>query len=178
MVLLAFRFISLLSFPFCCIGQVLSDIWIQLPSVISKEYFGSGYCSPKGSILVDLLHRLDIHGLRTGFLGRMCCRHRGNSPVSPELFSSLIAALEEREMQNSWDPLKKLHPLIFGVIAPALAFLTALYWAVLYEGDTFDFENVMRHGLSALLSVIDLLMTRIPIVSYHFQIRHDIHSWV
>ena len=47
--------------------------------------------------------------------------------------------------------------------------MTAFYWAVLWDGD-LSYTNICKHGVIQLLLLVDLCLSRIPVVSYHYTV--------
>lgn len=67
--------------------------------------------------------------------------------------------------------------LSYIIALPSGITSTLFYWAVLYdphdkEGDDhLSFSNVMKHGAVYLPLLVDLTLSRVPVVSYHYSVR-------
>lgn len=61
---------------------------------------------------------------------------------------------------------------MFQTISAASLFLAIFYWAVIYDGNHVEFDNVMRHGLNVVVLFGDLFLSRIPVVSYHYEVSN------
>ena len=67
------------------------------------------------------------------------------------------------------------HQITMEVAITSAFFLTVFYWLVLVfllEYDvTIDVNTFMKHGANCLLALLEVVLTRIPFVSYHFLVR-------
>eukprot|EP00210_Caulerpa_lentillifera_P009454 g9014.t1 len=77
---------------------------------------------------------------------------------------------ENNERRTQWAFIHKVYVMTFVTVCSSSIFLSIFYWTVLYDGSNVKLDDAMRHGINVLLLLIDLLMSRIPIISYHFQV--------
>ena len=57
------------------------------------------------------------------------------------------------------------------MVAAASITLTVFYWAAVYKkGDKMLLGNPLKHGVSALLLLVEVFLSRVPLVSYHVQV--------
>ncbi len=57
--------------------------------------------------------------------------------------------------------------------------LTLCYWTSDYEpGSPVVVTNPFKHGVSAVLLLLDVFLSRAPIVSYHVAVRECGRGWV
>ena len=75
------------------------------------------------------------------------------------------------------DLLHNLYSLLSSVAGPSAIFVALMYWAILrrfIERDNprkrFDPVDAMLHGGNALFLVLDVLLSRVPVASSHFQV--------
>jgi hypothetical protein len=80
---------------------------------------------------------------------------------------------EEQQQENlkAWRSVDKIHLLLFEMIAAASITLTIFFWAAVYKGEKMTVANPLKHGVSALLLLIEVVISRVPLVSYHVQVR-------
>ncbi|GMH40961.1 hypothetical protein BSKO_08865 [Bryopsis sp. KO-2023] len=70
-----------------------------------------------------------------------------------------------------WQALDKAFVIVYVTAASNAIFLTAFYWVVIYEPEgTLHLDNVFRHGVNVVVMLGELIISRLPIVSYHLQI--------
>ncbi len=70
---------------------------------------------------------------------------------------------------TQWTTLKVIHLLSVETAATATLFLTVFYWIALAAGPVTA-DNVMKHGANNGVALGDVLLSRVPFVSYHFQV--------
>jgi len=70
-----------------------------------------------------------------------------------------------------WTALKVIHLLSVETAATATLFLTVFYWIALAAGPVTA-DNVMKHGANNGVALGDVLLSRVPFVSYHFQVLY------
>ncbi|XP_064637767.1 protein rolling stone-like [Lineus longissimus] len=58
--------------------------------------------------------------------------------------------------------------VIHNAAALSSTTITILYWALLYQGPTVHWLNVVAHGLNALYFCLDVWLGKIPVRWYHF----------
>ena len=68
-----------------------------------------------------------------------------------------------------WTVLKVIHLLSVETAATATLFLTVFYWIALASGPVTA-DNIMKHGANNGVALGDVLLSRVPFVSYHFQV--------
>ena len=75
------------------------------------------------------------------------------------------------------DLLHNLYSLLSSVAGPSAIFVALMYWAILRRfierdnpGKRFDPVDAMLHGGNALFLVLDVLLSRVPVASSHFQV--------
>jgi hypothetical protein len=73
-----------------------------------------------------------------------------------------------RENLKAWSWIEALWYQIFITVLCSSMALTVFYWATLYDGSVIYIDNVMRHGGSLILLLVELLITRIPVFSFAF----------
>ena len=67
-----------------------------------------------------------------------------------------------------WD---KAFLLIAVTTAVSAVVLTAFYWALIHKKkDGIKIDSVFKYGANVVVILLDLLLSRIPIVTYHFQV--------
>ena len=69
-----------------------------------------------------------------------------------------------------WTLLEKVFCLLFQTVASATLFLTVFYWSFLANGNR-DADNLMRHGFNNVMIAMEIVLSRMPFVSYHYQVR-------
>jgi hypothetical protein len=89
-----------------------------------------------------------------------------NSNHSKDIETSDPAAQDEKPSTWSWIEALWYHVYV-TVLCSSMA-LTAFYWLTLYDGSTVNIDNVMRHGGSLFLLLVELFISRIPIFSFAF----------
>lgn len=72
--------------------------------------------------------------------------------------------------QQGWNALKVVHVLSVETTAAATLFLTVFYWVGLVSGRVTA-DNIMKHGANNAVILGDVLLSRVPFASYHFQVR-------
>lgn len=45
------------------------------------------------------------------------------------------------------------------------------YWAALAGSGNRQADNIMKHGTNNILILLDIVLSRVPFVSYHFWVR-------
>ena len=75
-----------------------------------------------------------------------------------------------------WTALKVIHLLSVETAATATLFLTVFYWIALASGPVTA-DNVIKHGANNGVALGDVLLSRVPFVSYHFQVRFLLCPW-
>lgn len=69
-----------------------------------------------------------------------------------------------------WEFMEKALVIVYVTVASNAIFLTAFYWMVIYDGETPEADNIFRHGINVVILLVELVLSRIPIVSYHLQV--------
>ena len=77
--------------------------------------------------------------------------------------------------------------VVFQVVnetsAACSLFVAVFYWAALSGDGSSNVSNKMKHGLNNVLILGDVLLSRVPFVSYHFQVQQisctssSLHAW-
>jgi hypothetical protein len=71
-----------------------------------------------------------------------------------------------------WTLLHKAYLVAFILAANASVTSTVFYWPAIHKpGAQVRWDAPIEHGASALLLLLDLALSRTPVVSYHFQVR-------
>ena len=78
--------------------------------------------------------------------------------------------IETTFITQRWTTLKVIHLLSVETAAAATLFLTISYW-IWPGGGAITADNVIKHGVNNAVIVGDILLSRMPIVSYHYQAR-------
>ncbi|KAF6262251.1 hypothetical protein COO60DRAFT_1497111 [Scenedesmus sp. NREL 46B-D3] len=77
------------------------------------------------------------------------------------------------ELKQKWDCLSCLHCIIMEVATTAAFFVSFWYWVgvVVIGGSSFTVNGgtMMAHAGNVVVALLQVLLTRLPIVSYHFQ---------
>lgn len=75
-----------------------------------------------------------------------------------------------------WDFLSKAHCLLLEAAATAALFVTFWFWvgviALVRDGVLIHASSFMAHGGNAGVALLVVLLSRLPFVSYHFQVQH------
>ena len=69
-----------------------------------------------------------------------------------------------------WTAPKVIHLLSVETVAASTLFLTVFYWVALAGGRVTG-DNIMKHGANNGVILVDILLSRVPFASYHFQVR-------
>lgn len=73
---------------------------------------------------------------------------------------------------HSWSVPLASYQLLLTTTCSASIMLTIFYWFADYvPGSELRFDNPIKHGASSLLLLLDVAMSRMPLVSYHVQVR-------
>lgn len=70
---------------------------------------------------------------------------------------------------SRWTTLKVIHLLSVETAAAATLFLTVFYWVGLANGNVAA-DNYLKHGANNVVILGDVLLSRVPFVSYHYQV--------
>ena len=76
---------------------------------------------------------------------------------------------------HGWPPLDTAFLVLTAVVTPASIFLSAFFWGVLYPhiaaggGGAPPTHMILEHGGNVALLLTDAVISRVPVVSYHFQ---------
>lgn len=66
--------------------------------------------------------------------------------------------------------MEKAFLLVYTSACSCGIFLTLFYWLVVYNGETIRVDNVSRHGVNVIFMLGDLVLSKVPICSYHLQV--------
>jgi hypothetical protein len=103
--------------------------------------------------------------------------HRQRHPQQFITSAAPAASSQQAQTQPAWLLTQQLHLLLLVTVASASLTLTAFYWAAVYvKGEYLRFDNPIKHGASAFLLLVELLVSRTPLVSYHVQVRAGRHQ--
>ena len=78
--------------------------------------------------------------------------------------------------RHGWPPVDTAFLVLTAVVTPASIFLSAFFWVALYPhiaatsgGAPPPTHMVLEHGGNVALLLADAVISRVPVVSYHFQ---------
>ncbi|KAK9818034.1 hypothetical protein WJX72_006010 [[Myrmecia] bisecta] len=71
---------------------------------------------------------------------------------------------------SKWTILDKAYCFVAETNVAATLFLSGFYWAFLYKGGPVAVDNVLKHGTNNIFTLLDVCMSRLPFVSYHYQV--------
>lgn len=69
-----------------------------------------------------------------------------------------------------WPQLDSFFLVAFQTVCAASVFLTIFYWVCVYQPETMAASSPLKHGMSAALMLLDVLLSRIPIMMRHAQV--------
>ncbi len=56
---------------------------------------------------------------------------------------------------------------------PSCCLPQVFYWAALAGNGNRRVDNILKHGTNNALILLDIVLSRVPFVSYHFQVHTD-----
>jgi hypothetical protein len=79
-----------------------------------------------------------------------------------------------------WDWLSILHCLVMETATSAAFLLTFWFWvgivAIAYSGFDKDATTFLAHGGNVVMAALEVALTRLPVVSYHYQVGY--YVWI
>jgi len=93
------------------------------------------------------------------------------SVVAPATTKHPSPEQQQQENLKAWRAVHKIHLLLFEMVAAASITLTVFFWAAVYKKENkMLLEYPVKHGVSALLLLVEVFVSRVPLVSYHVQV--------
>lgn len=82
--------------------------------------------------------------------------------------------------KSTWSSLEKLLALLIQCIGTCSIAVSVFYWSMfavclLFCGQVL-FDNIIEHGVTAILMMAEIFLSRTPVVSYHLQVCRQIHT--
>mmetsp|Transcript_3462 Transcript_3462/g.10065 ORF Transcript_3462/g.10065 Transcript_3462/m.10065 type:complete len:329 (-) Transcript_3462:574-1560(-) len=71
---------------------------------------------------------------------------------------------------RQWTCMEAVYLLLAATSATSSLLVPVIYWAALSDGSSTNISNLMKHGLNNVMVLGEVLLSRIPFVSYHFQV--------
>ncbi|EIE23835.1 hypothetical protein COCSUDRAFT_62367 [Coccomyxa subellipsoidea C-169] len=94
---------------------------------------------------------------------RACDRHQALEAYSGR-------EQDERGNDRRWSVVLKLYCLVSETNAAATLFLSAFFWGFVAKKSDIAIDNLLKHGINNGFILMDVLFSRVPFVSYHYQV--------
>ncbi|BDA46508.1 hypothetical protein COCOBI_08-6020 [Coccomyxa sp. Obi] len=69
-----------------------------------------------------------------------------------------------------WSVVLKLYCLISECNAASTLFLSAFFWGFVARQEDVAIDNLLKHGVNNFFILLDVVFSRVPFVSYHYQV--------
>lgn len=140
--------------------------WLVVDSVLNAPTFGARYLiylSNLSYILLCLSFMVSMVGVLVYSIQRCCCKRC--TKIEPAYATT--PAEFYRQDNTPW--FLKLAWLINTIAVPASAVTTIAFWALLYQpgGILFTANLVHVHGVGLFLVLVDLFISRAPMMLFH-----------
>ena len=75
-----------------------------------------------------------------------------------------------------WSMLEKLHCLVLQTAAVTSTVVLVFYWSVNSEAAIWGPypDGYLKHAASAPIMLLDVWLSKVPLASYHLQVRHNL----
>lgn len=95
------------------------------------------------------------------------------------------------DYRKHWRWYHRFFHVLYTTMSSAALMLTIFYWALLYDPDEPEFDNfgmraknVMVHGLNSAIFLVDVMLTNVPVASYHVALIasylgiYEVYMWL
>ena len=139
--------------------------WLLVRAVLSAPTDGARYLiyfSDVSYILLCLNFMLLMVGTLVYSMQQCCCKWC--TKVQPSY--AMRPAEFYRQDNTPW--FLKLAWLVNTIAVPTTGVATVVYWSMLYRpGDVVDASSVHIHGMGIFLVLVDVLISRVPVMLFH-----------